>query len=340
MSSFFKQRVAIIIAGLVFMLACSVGVATPAPAVSSFDPTKAALELEATAMSLQLTQAALNNLQQAQPAPTQAPPQAAPTAVPPTAVPPTVGPQPTATSSMPPFETWIKDADILLFEDMAGSLDRRRYINQALDDMGLRYRDVSDALGYYKTEILSYGPDGTGWDLIISGKELRDGVQGEFYDYLSDALRDGSSVIIEEWNMDGIGGGKLSLITNRCGVSFQRDWFENNLEEHAVYQMDPANPIFHTPNNGIKLNTPTGYWILTDLGDIMRLSAGGDAVPLWGTDPNSKSDDLVAVSCIDGRLIIQTYSTHSYREDHVIRVWENYIYNTLKARYDYLAANP
>src|SRR5512141_1654878 len=70
---------------LALILACAVS--TTAPTASpAFDTTKAVLELQGTAMSLQLTQAAINSEQRSQPVvaePTNAPPAtAAPTEVP------------------------------------------------------------------------------------------------------------------------------------------------------------------------------------------------------------------------------------------------------------------
>ena len=335
MSSYFNKKLFFILIGLIFVFACSLG--APAPAEPAFDATKAVLELEATAMALQLTQSAMNN----QLAPPAAPPvaQQQPTVAPPVAAPPTVSVVNTQAPAMSEdFETWMKSASILLFEDMAGSVDRRRNINQALNGMGLRYTDVADALGNYKSEINSGGPGGKGWDLIISGKELREGVQGEFYVYLNDAINQGSAVIIEEWDMDDIGGGKLGRITGKCGVKLDRDWIGAPIEDHMIFPIDGTHPVHHTPNEGISLTNATGYWLGMDLGDRMKLTPGSEAIPLWGLYPNTHNSALTAVSCIEGRVIIQTYSTHSYGEDRVIRMWENYIYNTLQARYDYLAS--
>jgi hypothetical protein len=115
-----------------------------------------------------------------------------------TPLPPTAT-QPALTAMDQDFDTWMRSASILLYEDMAGDFSVYRFIQLALDGMGLQYTDVRDALGHYKTQLLSGGPDGQGWDLIISGKESRDAVQGEFYVYLNDALNAGSSVIIEEF---------------------------------------------------------------------------------------------------------------------------------------------
>jgi len=150
-------------------------------------------------------------------------------------------PQPTATTQLPivepsqdypDFETWMRSsAKILLYEDMAGDFSVYRYIKNALDAMGVGYIDVKDALGHYKEQLLSGGPGGEGWDLIISGKELRTTVQGEFYVYLNDALNQGSSAIIEEWDVDSIGGGKLSTILSRCGVELHKDWLDIPMNE-------------------------------------------------------------------------------------------------------------
>jgi len=144
MSAPLKKKAFILLAGMIFVFACNLG--TSAPAEPVVDATKAALEIEATVMVIQLTQAALENQSAPAAAPTLAPPPQA-TALPPTAeIPPT---SPPAMSE--DFETWLKSANILLFEDMSGSTDRRRYINQALNGLGLGYTDVADALGRYKS---------------------------------------------------------------------------------------------------------------------------------------------------------------------------------------------
>ena len=114
-----------LIIGLVFVFACTLGAPAPAaPAQPAIDSTKVVLELEATAMVLQMTQSALENQSAAPPAaPTQAPQQQATAAAPPTVAPPA------APAMSEDFDTWMKSASILLFEDMAGSTDRRRYIS-------------------------------------------------------------------------------------------------------------------------------------------------------------------------------------------------------------------
>ncbi len=337
----YRTRTVVLLGLLTFIFACTIG--TPAAQQQpAFDPTRAALELEATAMSLQVTQAALQNQPAAPAAPTQAPVQAVtvvvqPTAAPaqPTAVPPTANPA----ENMPEFEDWMKDASILVFEDIAGDYGVYRYVPIALNGMGLSYIDEADALGRFKDALLTNGPRGEGWDLIIAAKELRTDLQGEFYEYLNDAITNGSSVILEEWAMDSLGNGKLSLLTGRCGVAFDRDWRGNDIEDTVIYAVNGSHRAHHYPNEGLSLTRVTGYWLWTDLGDRMRLAPGGDATPLWSLYGKANGGDIVAVSCIDDRFIIQTYATHSYAQDRIVPVWQNYIYSTLRARYDYLVAH-
>ncbi len=320
-----RNRIVLLLVAMLFVLACSLGGTTSQQ--PAFDATKAALELEATAMVLQLTQSAINN-QPAQVAPTVAPP---PTAE---AVPPTAEP----VSTMPDFDTWMKSASILVFEDIAADFNVYRYVPIALSGMGLNYVDEADYLGRFKNQLLSNGPGGQGWDLIIAAKEIRSDLQGEFYVYLNDALGNGSSVILEEWDMDRLGNGKLSLLTGRCGVDFDRNWQDTNINDTVIYALNGDHRAHHEPNEGLSMSKVTGYWLGFDLGDRMRLAPGSTATPLWGKYGTSTSTDILAVSCVDDRFIIQTYATHSYAQDRVVAVWQNYIYSTLRARYDYLAA--
>ncbi len=297
--------------------------------------TQLAIDVQSTVNAQQLTQAAAaTNTPTATPTPT-------PTETPETPAQPAdnqTSPQTQATFNEADFETWMRSASILLFEDMTGDFSVTRYIQQALDAMGLRqYVDVRDALGDYKNQLLSGGPGGKGWDLIISGKELRTAVQGEFYVYLNDALNAGSSVIIEEWDIDDIAAGKISAILARCGVEFHRDWQEINLDRHLLFPVDGTHAIHHNPNEGISLTNPSGFWLGGDLGDWLKLRPGSSAIALWGARVNVKDSYLTAVVCLDGQLIIQTYSSHSYGQDRIILMWQNYIYNALKARYLSLA---
>lgn len=292
------------------------------------DATRIAQEVQATLLIQQSTQLAQQATEQANqsspptqaptetPPPTNTPQPAEPTQPPPTDIPPT----PT-----PDIQAMMKDANILLFEDMAG-LYEVRYIKDALDIMGLPYVDVGDASGNFKNQILS----GTDWDLIISGAESRNKIQGEFFVYLNDELSKGTAVIIEIWALDEIGAGKISNILTRCGVKFQKDWYDP--ESPSLWYLAPEHPVFHEPNEGMSLTRFVDYWQL-DEGDLIELTPGSDATLLVGNIATEKYRYGTVATCLDGRLIIQTHSTHNYRQDDMVRLWQNYIYNTLKAHF-------
>jgi len=347
-----KKSPAILVLMLLFFTSLIVAGCGSAP-VSDSD---SSLQETTMALAIQVTIAAMENQQEAnqadnntqmtqvaesvqatlnavQPAPTQEPPaeaQPAPTQEQDTE-------QSSAGESIPAdFENWMKSAKILLYEDIAGVYTTTRYVQQALDMMGLDYVDVKDAIGHFKEQMLSGGPGGEGWDLIISAKEARGHVRGEMYVYMNDALNDGTSVIIEEYELDSIVNGKIALIISRCGVEFQDQWAWDPLNEQLLWPVEGTHPIHHQPNEGINLTNPSGYWPDSEIGDFLRLGLGSDAVPLWSARVNAGNTFLTAVSCLDNQLILQTYSTHNYGRDRVVRMWENYIYNALLARYESL----
>jgi len=56
--------------------------------------------------------------------------------------------------------------------------------------------------------------------------------------------------------------------------------------------------------------------------------------------PNYTRDHGVLYSCIDGRMVLQTFSTHDYADADMQQLWQNYMYNTLQARLNYMTAHP
>jgi hypothetical protein len=224
------------------------------------------------------------------------------------------------------YESLMKSAKILLFEDMAG-LYEVRYIKNALDMMGMPYVDVGDASGNFKEQILS----GTDWDLIIVGAESRNKIQGEFFVYLNEQLNNGTAVIIEIWSLDEIGAGKINSILTKCGVKFQEDWWEP--ESPSLWYLAPEHPVFHEPNEGMSLKRFVNYW-WGDVGDLIALIPGSDATLLVGNIATEKYRYGTVATCLDGRLIIQTHSTHNYRQEDMERLWQNYVYNTLKSHFE------
>jgi hypothetical protein len=225
----------------------------------------------------------------------------------------------------------MKSAKILLFEDMSASR-YLRYAKEALDRDEYFYQDVGSAKGWFKSQLLS----SVEWDLVIAAAEARRDFGGEFFEYLDQQVEQGASVIVEYWDWDAAPNGKAQLLLERCGVSHQSDWYEPDLR--VFFWLAPEHPVFFEPNQipaGLR-NAPA-LWS-GDLGDLFRLEPGRteqsqSAVLLAGTSPQYRSDHAILVSCVDGRVILQGFSSHEYAKEDMIALWQNYIYQTLKSRF-------
>lgn len=229
------------------------------------------------------------------------------------------------------MDEMMKDAEILLFENVT-KIPLPRYIKQALDNLGLsrNYVDTKDATGNFKAQLLS----GIDWDLIIVGVEARSSIQGEFFDYFNEQVNNGTGLVLEIWNLDEIAGAKATSFLTNCGVKVQGDWFDPPMTARSIWWLYGEHPVFHEPNEGMSLVNFTPYWF-GDTGDLLKMVPGSDAYLLAGTYAQEKNSYGVLATCHDNRVIIQTYSSHDYRQDDVVRLWENYIYNALKAHFEY-----
>lgn len=248
------------------------------------------------------------------------------TPVPETEVPPT--PEATATKDI---QASIRAANILVFEDWDGPI--YKYVTKAIKGMsfsGGRIVDVGDAVGNFKSNLQSGD-----WDLIIAASESRSGVQGEFWDYLQNQVNNNVGLIAEIWHMDKHYTDVQSLFM-QCGLKFHKNWARPagyNPLDYSILFLDPSHPIFNTPNSGFALTNPSWiYWkppLTDDAGDLMQLSGGGDAQLLAGIFQKESSRYGVIATCMDGRVIFQTFSDHDYPEGDVIALWQNYITYTL-----------
>jgi hypothetical protein len=293
--------------------------------------TLVALSVQSTALVLQLTQQAI--LQAAKVPPTAAPVQSA---NPPIMLQPTPVVQFDTPAQPLEFEEWKNSATILLYEDMVNLPKIARYIKNALGMMGLKYKDDGSAKGLLKNDILSGGPNGKPWDVIIVSAEYRTSPSGEFFDYISDALNKGSSVILEVWYLDRVFNGRAQPLMGRCGLTFQ-DNFEgksNTPADLVVYPvMGVDHPILHQPNANIRYTNVHVQWPYSDLGDLMMLTGNGDARILLGTLATDPAGHGVLAVCMNDRFILQTFSTHDLAMDSAVPLWQNYIYNALQARF-------
>lgn len=225
-------------------------------------------------------------------------------------------------------ERLLKSARILLFEDMSASR-YIRIVKEALDSENYFYQDVGSAKGWFKSQLLS----NQGWDLIIAAAEADREFGGEFFEYIDLRVDQGAAAIIENWDIDLAPSGKAGQLLRRCGVKFESDWYEPHLR--VFYWLQPDHPIFHIPYS-IPATMRNSQRIWTgDVGDLLQVdpgasgNEGGDPLLLAGTNPSIDDRHGVLVSCLDGRMILQTFRTHEYHHDDMLMLWKNYIHNVL-----------
>jgi len=234
------------------------------------------------------------------------------------------------------FEEWLDEVDILLYDDMYG-LGQSPVIEHAIDGLGLgsNTKNVGGAMG----DLLSNLNSAMQWDLIIIAAESRDSISGDYFDVLADHIDRGTAMIFEIWYIDDINYGRILPVMQRCGISFHKDWQRNpqdNLYDFLIYLLEPSDPMFSQPNIMSMLIPSRSFLWLGDIGDTLEINAGSNAVLLAGTQPKYYDAYGTIAECLDGRMVWQTFSTHDYLDEDMIAMWQNYIYNTLLARYDYL----
>lgn len=297
----------------VFILACSLSTTPNAPTPPVFDATKAVLEIEATVMSRQLTQA-VDNLQ---PTPQSTQPAIEPQPTIPQPVLPTQI-QATPTEDM---EARIQSAKVLVYENTDAS-GIGMWIGDALEGMNIKYTQT----GSYSGRFMEYLNSGTDYDLIIVGAEDKMIISGEFWDVINTRLsRDKVALIAEIWYLDSEANGPISKILSGCGIRYQKDY---DLAD-SIYWWEPTHPIFNEPNTVLPLLHYNRYWA-NQTGDQIRIGSGGDATLLAGLKSSKSNQEAVLATCYDGRVIIQTFSDHDYGAADIIPLWQNYIHYTLK----------
>jgi hypothetical protein len=335
---------------LVVLLALFISLSCAAPftpeASGPLQQTQGALAFQATGLVLQAQQATLDAAR-AGVAP--AAPAGVPTFTPlptftiaPAAQPPAATSAPVAA---PPqdLKTRIKKANVLIFEDIYGypPLAGNTRVSMAVSRMnfsGGTVLNTKDAYGNFKSELNSSAK----WDLIVVSAESREGMKGEFWDYLYDQVDRGVGLVAEVYNLNNIANGRISNIMSRCGIAFQKDWERPqnyDINDYSILLLDPGHDIFTIPNPKISLVTPNSYWI-GDAGDFLRLTGNGDAQMLAGLYQSHKSDYGVLASCIEGRFVFQTFSTHDYRQDQTVPLWQNMMTYALTNHFKYMDQQP
>ncbi len=276
------------------------------PAGPSNDP-----NLVSTQVAMAMTQTAMSN-----------PPQVAATNTPE----PTFTPEPTELD----IASMIKNANILIYEDIIGYPAYLPYVSRALKSVDAHETYVGDAMGTFMDELNS----GTEWDLIIMASEARGAISGEYWEVIKNKVDNGSALIAELWYINLINQGKISPLLYQCGVELQKDWWRTYGADRLAFDMYwvvSDSPVFNEPNKvtrfAASLTDPA--WD-GDIGDLMKLRSGSDATILASKYANdNQSTGGLITSCYDGRMILQTFDSHDYPTDPMVALWENYIIYTL-----------
>jgi hypothetical protein len=250
---------------------------------------------------------------------------------------PTLLPSPTTGQGQPPqapggIEERILNSKVLLYEDMAGNADVFRYVAAALNRLGFSdgsFMDTGDAQGRFLEQMSKGAPGGGPWDLIIIANEDRDGIQGTFFEVLEPIITSGqTAVILEAWHLDEIHQGTVKPILLRCGVDVV-NW-EGAPGSLTLFPLDPTSPLL---NEVVRITDfhVLDYWQwYIDLGDLMYTTGTGDARLVAGIQPGNTREGGVLTECMDGRLVLQTMSSHNYDDDTMVSLWANYIHYTLR----------
>jgi hypothetical protein len=279
------------------------------------EATAQALAIQSTALALQMTQQA-QDLQT------------------------TLGAQPGGTPSSPggrpsSLDELRKNARILLFEDILKSqTNLERYVKRALDEGGYTYLDTEGNLDRLRENIL-YGT--TTWDLIVISAEASGHIPADYFEFLVAHLQRETALILEMWDMDDILLGKIQAapkikwILDTCGIEFQTDWYNPTARE--MWLLQPQHPLLNQPYSVPKLAHAGTVW-RGDIGDLMKIKRVnnqivGDATFLAGLTPANTNLNGLLTTCVEGRVVIQTFASHEYARDEMVALWQNYLFHTL-----------
>lgn len=245
---------------------------------------------------------------------------------------PDITPTPNAGELTRQLEARLQAANILIYEepDNQGRLTPR--LDKALAGMNFSGGTVINThnyLGNFDRLLRSQT-----WDLVILSVENRDreviGSLGVL-DPLSDHINRGGALIVETWNLDEDNSALAGLLLDVCGASVEKEWRRPetfNYAEFLISALQSNSPIFTTPNEITMPLRPNVFW-KGDAGDLLRLDGSGNSKILAGLVSEDPNNYGLLTSCLEGRLILQTFSTHDYSLYDTTRLWQNMIHSTL-----------
>lgn len=241
------------------------------------------------------------------------------------------------------MENRIYNARVLILEDIACDPVLIPRIGMAVEELGMNPELVYNyncATGDF-VEKLNEGEE---WDLIIIATEQRTEARLDIWEALYDYAMDGTAIVIEAWYLEEIQGGSIQPLLDECGVRVHADWhrkIEDEAYTYVIYDVaDNNHEIFNRLKQVTMPMIPRFYWA-DDVGDLIEVLPEKSGVAILGGLHKSHSTYYGLITeCMDKRMILQTFPTHNYKKYDTIYLWENYIYNTLLAHFEYLDAQP
>lgn len=222
----------------------------------------------------------------------------------------------------------INSSNILIYEDMAGYQAYIRYVSKAIASIGGNHVYVGDAMGTFMNKLNS----DTNWDLIIVASEYRDAISGDYWTTLKKQVDKGVALIAEVWYLDQISDGRITPLLNECGVEVQGNWNRSygfNQLDFGMYWVVPDSPVFNTPNQVDQFSYSIQDAWIGDAGDFLQTTFLSSAKILASHSNGHTTDKGLITSCLDGRVLFQTFSSHDYPMDGMVSLWQNYIMYTL-----------
>jgi hypothetical protein len=243
-------------------------------------------------------------------------------------------PTPTEKSELSPQEIQqkIASAKMLIYEDMIGDTSTIAVVFKAVKAIGGDRTYVGDAMGTFNQQLAS----GTDWDLIIVASEWRNAISGDFWTAIKRHIDNGVAVIAEVWYLDQISDGRITPLLNECGLEVQANWPRNigfNQLDYNMFWIEPNNPVFNTPNKVASFNYSISDPWMGDAGDLLKLTSGSDSKILASHVNGHASDYGLITSCMEGRVLFQTFSSHDYPTNEMTALWQNYITYVLTNRF-------
>jgi hypothetical protein len=93
--------------------------------------------------------------------------------------------------------------------------------------------------------------------------------------------------------------------------------------------------LFNLPKKVDMPLIPQFYW-KGDMGDIMQILPVSSSALIGGLHVSNTAQFGLLTECVEGRMILQTFSTHNYKKVETLALWENYITNALISHFAYV----